>query len=57
MYLQEGKMIFLKDIGSLREETGQEKLGKAIAYVMKEGKKNALWIDEVLALKQTGGND
>lgn len=39
MYLQEGKMIFLKDIGSLREETGQDKLGKAIARVMKDEKK------------------
>lgn len=53
MYLQEGKMIFLKDIGTLRRETGEEKLGKAIASVMKGGKKEALWIDEVLALKAT----
>jgi Cu-processing system ATP-binding protein len=53
MYLQEGKMIFLKDISTLRKETGEEKLGKAIASVMKGGKKEALWIDEVLALKQT----
>lgn len=57
MYLQEGKMIFLKDIETLRKETGQEKLGKAIAYVMKGGKKEALWIDEVLALKETDKND
>lgn len=39
MYLQEGKMIFLKDIESLRRETGQDKLGKAIARVMKDEKK------------------
>ena len=51
MYLQEGKMIFLKDIGSLRKETGEDKLGKAIASVMRGGKKEALWVDEVLALK------
>ncbi|MBL7739872.1 MAG: ABC transporter ATP-binding protein [Chitinophagaceae bacterium] len=57
MYLQEGKMIFLKDIETLRHETGQEKLGKAIAYVMKGGKKEALWIDEVLAVKTTGQPD
>ncbi|MBL7742679.1 MAG: ABC transporter ATP-binding protein [Chitinophagaceae bacterium] len=57
MYLQEGKMIFLKDIETLRKETGQEKLGKAIAHVMKGGKKEALWIDEVLALKETDKND
>lgn len=57
MYLQEGKMIFLKDIETLRRETGQDKLGKAIARVMKIGKKEALWIDEVLALKETKTND
>ena len=53
MYLQEGKMMFLKDIGTLRRETGEDKLGKAIARVMRGGKKEALWIDEVLALKET----
>lgn len=51
MYLQEGNMIFLKDIDTLRRETGQDRLGKAIAHVMKGEKKEALWIDEVLALK------
>ena len=53
MYLQEGKMIFLKDIESLRQETGEDKLGKAIAGIMRGGKKETLWIDEVLALKET----
>lgn len=53
MYLQEGKMIFLKDIDTLRQETGEDKLGKAIARVMRGGKKEALWIDEVLAVKET----
>ena len=38
MYLQEGKMIFLKDIETLREETGEDKLGKAIARIMRGGK-------------------
>jgi Cu-processing system ATP-binding protein len=52
MYLQEGRMIFLKDIDTLRRETGENRLGKAIASVMKGGKKEALWIDEVLALKE-----
>lgn len=51
MYLQEGKMIFLKDIEILRKETGEDKLGRAIAGIMKGGKKEALWINEVLALK------
>jgi Cu-processing system ATP-binding protein len=54
MYLQEGKMIFLKDIENLRKETGEDKLGKAIAGIMRGGKKEALWIDEVLSLKETG---
>ena len=53
MYLQDGKMIFLKDIGALRMETGEDKLAKAIARVMRGGKKEALWIDEMLALKET----
>ncbi len=57
MYLQEGKMIFLKDIESLRQETGEEKLGKAIAGIMRGGKKEALWIDEVLAIKETERSD
>ena len=52
MYLQEGKMIFFKDIESLRRETGEEKLGKAIAHIMRGGKKEALWIDEVLSVKE-----
>jgi len=51
MYLQEGKMIFLKDIKSLKEETREDKLGKAIAKLMYQEKKEALWIDEVLSVK------
>jgi len=50
MYLQEGKMIFFKDIEALRRDTGEEKLGKAIARVMREEKKESLWIDEVLTV-------
>ena len=52
MYLQEGKMIFLKDIETLRKETEEDKLGKAIAKVMRGGKKEALWINEVLASQE-----
>ena len=51
MYLQEGKMMFLKDIDQLRQETGEDKLGRAIAQIMRGGKKEALWIDEVLATR------
>lgn len=35
MYMQEGKMQFFKEISVLQEETGEVKLGKAIARVMK----------------------
>jgi Cu-processing system ATP-binding protein len=35
MYMQEGKMLFFKDITALQEETGELKLGKAIARIMK----------------------
>jgi Cu-processing system ATP-binding protein len=48
MYLQEGRVIFLKNIETLRKETNEERLGKAIAKVMKGSKREALWVDEVL---------
>jgi len=35
MYLQEGKMQFFKDIESLKEHTGELKLGRAVARIMK----------------------
>lgn len=35
MYLQEGQLKFFRDLESLREETGEAKLGKAIASIMK----------------------
>lgn len=35
MYMYEGKMLFYKEIATLQEETGELKLGKAIARVMK----------------------
>lgn len=34
MYMQEGKLLFHKNINVLRDETGQQKLAKAIANVM-----------------------
>src|SRR5690606_34656848 len=51
MYLQEGKLIFMKDIQTLRKETGEDRLGRAIARVMRDSKKESLWIDEVLDVK------
>ena len=37
MYLQDGKIIFNKTMNELRIETGEEKLSKAIAWMMKNG--------------------
>src|SRR5688572_447841 len=51
MYLQEGKMMFLKDIQTLRDETGEIKLGKAIARIMKREQLNTLKNDNVLFLE------
>lgn len=50
MYLQEGKMEFFKEIGLLREETGELKLGKAIARIMKGEKFNNEWIDRMIEM-------
>lgn len=37
MYMQEGKIMFHKSLSDLRQETGEEKLGKAVAWMMKHG--------------------
>lgn len=37
IYMQDGRIIFNKSMGELRQETGEEKLGKAIAWMMKHG--------------------
>ena len=37
MYLQDGKIVFYKSITEVQEETGEEKLSKAIAWYMKNG--------------------
>lgn len=51
MYLQEGKMQFLKNIETLREDTGELKLGKAIARIMKGEDPAGNFISEVLTKK------
>ncbi len=51
MYLQEGKLEFFKEIEQLREETGELKLGKAIARIMKGEKFNSEWIDKMFEIK------
>lgn len=40
MYLQEGKMQFFKDMETLKDVTGETRLGKAIARIMKGNKLN-----------------
>ncbi len=42
MYLQEGRVQFLKDLETLQDETGETRLGKAIARIMKGDKLNLL---------------
>ena len=36
VYLQEGKLIFYKDLPTLQLETREQKLSRAIAYFMKK---------------------
>ncbi len=52
MYLQEGQVHFFKDISTLQEETGELRLGKAIARVMKGEPLSSQWIDKVLFLEK-----
>ena len=40
MYLQDGRKIFFKTLSELQTETGEEKLSKAIAFVMKSQQKS-----------------
>jgi len=49
MYLQEGRMQFFKDIQTLREETGELKLGKAIAQIMRNGLNND-WVKNLFGM-------
>lgn len=51
MYLQEGKMEFFIEIEQLREETGELKLGKAIARIMKGEKFTGEWIERMFETK------
>jgi Cu-processing system ATP-binding protein len=52
MYLQEGKMLFFKEIDTLREETGELKLAKAIARIMKGDDISSRWIDKIFELNK-----
>jgi len=55
MYMQEGKLLFYKEIEQLREDTGELKLGKAIARIMKGEQFNGEWIDKMFVLKDSIG--
>jgi len=52
MYMQDGKMLFLKDMEMLQEETGELKLGKAIARIMKGEQFSNQWIDKMFTAKK-----
>lgn len=47
MYMQEGKKIFLKDLDTLQLETGELKIGKAIARIMKGDGDQGDWIKKM----------
>jgi Cu-processing system ATP-binding protein len=47
MYLQDGSMQFLKELETLQEETGELKLSKAIAKVMKGQQPETDWINRI----------
>ena len=51
MYMQEGKMHFFKDMETLQEETGEIRLGKAIARIMKGETVTSQLIDKMFAIK------
>ena len=51
MYLQEGKMQFFTEIETLREETGEIKLGKAVASIMKNDDTAKKLIKEIFKTK------
>lgn len=52
MYMQEGKLIFLKEAETLQEETGEIKISKAIARIMKGEQPGNDWIDKVFHLNR-----
>ena len=39
LYLQDGREVFFKPLGDLKQETGEERLSKAIAAIMKNNLK------------------
>lgn len=57
MYMQEGKMEFIKEIDDLRKQTGETRLSKAIAKIMRGGNQNTMaWVDKILNFKEQKEN-
>jgi Cu-processing system ATP-binding protein len=52
LYMQEGKMQFFKDLETIQEETGEIRLAKAIARIMKGEKFSNEWLDRMLTPKK-----
>jgi Cu-processing system ATP-binding protein len=52
MYMQEGKMEFFKPLETIRKETGEIKLGKAIARMIKTRQLSSMWVDEANKIKR-----
>jgi Cu-processing system ATP-binding protein len=52
IYLQEGKLQFFKNMQTLQDETGEARLGKAIARIMKSEKLNVLKADETVVIRK-----
>ncbi len=52
IYMQEGKMQFFNNIETLQEETGEIRLGKAIARIMKGEQFSNAWIDDMVNNKK-----
>lgn len=52
MYLQEGKMRFLKNMQTLQDETGERRLGKAIARIMNGDRLNTLSNESTISMKE-----
>ena len=52
LYLQEGKLQFFKDMETLQEETGELRLGRAIARIMRGDSFSNEWIGRMLENKK-----
>jgi len=54
LYLQEGKIQFLKELEILQVETGEIKLNKAIAQIMKGQQPESEWAEQPLLVNKDG---